>query len=442
MARIVAMMLQRDGYDVQTFNAPEDFLATLGAEHFDLLVTDLKMPRIDGVEVLRRAREATPDLPVVLITAHATVKTAVAAMRNGAFDYLEKPIDNDDCRAVVGRALDMTRLARENRYLRAELRSRYALDNIVATSDGMQQVLDLAKRAARSRATVLVTGDSGTGKELVARAIHYHSDRVGNAFVAVNCKAFAAGVLESELFGHEKGAFTGAARARPGIFERADGGTVFLDEIGDIDLDFQAKLLRVLQEREVRRVGGDTDHSVDVRVVAATNKHLQAEIAADRFREDLYFRLAVIPIKIPPLRERPADVLPLARTFFERMTADQGRHLTGWSQEVEAFLQSYDWPGNVRELENTLERGVVLAQGDRIELDDLLVTAAAQPQDAGPTATTETLQAVMDAAAAKAIRAALAETGGRKVEAAKRLGVERTTLYRLIRRLAIDDKIS
>src|SRR4029453_16256582 len=303
---------------------------------------------------------ADPELPVIVVTAHATVATALRAVRLGgfgyveepfgkdgvpaaggrapalraarlgAFDYVEKPFDNDELRALVARALEHGRLSRENRYLRAELRTRRGEGAIVAESPARRAVPDLGRRAARSTATVLVTGESGTGKELVARAVHVQSDRVAAPFVAVNCRALAPGVLESELFGHERGAFTGADRARGGLFERAAGGTLFLDEIGEIDRDFQGKLLRALQERTVQRVGGDTERQVDVRAVAATNRDLRTEVAQGRFREDLYFPLAVIPIHIPPLRERRDEVLPLARHFLAKTNADLGRRVTGW----------------------------------------------------------------------------------------------------------------
>jgi DNA-binding NtrC family response regulator len=391
------------------------------------------MPGPDGLEVLRRARALVPDLPVILVTAHATVQTAIAALREGAFDYVEKPFDNDELKALVRRAVDVGRLGRENRYLRAELRSRYAPDRIVAEGAAMRQVLDLVRRAARSRSTVLISGESGTGKELVARAVHYESDRVGKPFVAVNCKALAPGVLESELFGHERGAFTGADRARPGLFERAAGGTLFLDEIGEIDRDFQGKLLRALQERSVQRVGGDTERQVDVRTVAATNRDLRAEVADGRFREDLYFRLAVIPIHIPPLRERREDVLPLARHFLAKTNAELGRRVTGWAADVEAYFVRHAWPGNTRELENAIERGVVLARGEHIELGDLLLQAA--PERPGAADEVDgTLQAFLERAAADRIRTVLAEAGGVRAEAARRLGMDRTTLYRLMRK--------
>lgn len=430
MAQVLAMVLRRDGHTVDVFTDPAACLAALAANPYDLLLTDLRMPQMDGVALLKAARAATPGLPVILITAHATVQTAVEAMREGAFDYVRKPFENAECRALVNRALEMNRLARENRYLRAELTARFSLDRVIAVSPGMQAALDLARRAARSMATVLVTGESGTGKEVVARAIHVHSDRLGGPFVAVNCKAFADGVVDSELFGHEKGAFTGADRARPGIFEQANGGTVFLDEIGEIGPDVQAKLLRVLQTRALRRVGAQRETAVDVRIVAATNRVLEDDVATGRFREDLFFRLAVIPIHIPPLRERPEDVLPLARMFFENMCQAQSRRLKGWTPAVERWLATHGWPGNVRELENTIERGVVLARDDRITLDDLLVRA---PQSAATG-----LSDHLDRAAADHIRATLRATGGVRVEAARRLGIDRTTLYRLMQKYAIE----
>ncbi len=460
MAEILAMVL-RSGHDegeppplVETFTSPRAFLTALTRARaqeqadeppFDLLLTDLKMPRVDGVELTRRARAIDPELPVVLITAHATVETAVAAMKEGAIDYLTKPVDNTRCRQCVRQALARGRLARENRYLRAQLRHEHGLDTIVAVSPGMKAVLALARRAAASRSTVLISGESGTGKELVARAIHLHSRRVAQPFVAVNCKAFAESVLESELFGHVRGAFTGAAQGRRGVFERAAGGTLFLDEIGEVSLEFQAKLLRVLQEREVLPVGGERPRPVDVRILAATNRALQAEVAAGRFREDLYFRLAVIPIHIPPLRERPADILPLARSFLTRIAGELGRAapggsaITGWTPAVERWLAAHAWPGNVRELENTIERGVVLARGDRVELSDMVLgsSSAERPGAAAP-ARALSLQEHLDAAARARVEQALRDHDGVRVAAARELGVERTTLYRLMKRFGID----
>jgi len=433
MAEVVAAALRRAGHECETCASGEAALAALDERGADVVVTDWKMPEMDGIELLRRLHARRPGLAVVLLTAHGTVPSAVAAMREGAFDYVTKPFDNDELRAIVGRALELGRLERENRWLRQEVASRYAPDGVVAESARSRELLALVRRVAPSRATVLIQGESGTGKELVARLLHYWSERVGRAFVAVNLKAFAEGVLESELFGHEKGAFTGAVAARPGCFERADGGTIFLDEIGEIPPDFQAKLLRVLQEGEVLRVGGTQPRRIDVRVVAATNRVLRDEIAASRFREDLYFRLNVIPVQLLPLRARREDIVPLARHFLAHHAAEAGRRLA-FAPEAEEVLAAHAWPGNVRELENAVERAVVLARGESITPEDLLLEA---PADARAAAGDGTLQDSLDRAATARIRTALEAARGNRAEAARALGVDRTTLYRMMRRLGL-----
>jgi DNA-binding NtrC family response regulator len=432
MGQILVMILRRQGWDAEHFSEPTRLLDAFDAAPHDLVLTDLKMPGMDGLEVLARIKARSPDVPVILISAHGTVKSAVEAMRHGALDFIEKPFDNEAVVALVTRGLELTRLARENRYLRGQLQSRHSPDAIISGGPAMSAALELARRAARSKATALITGESGTGKELVARAIHWHSERVGGPFVAVNCKALAAGVLESELFGHVKGAFTGAQSARPGVFARADGGTLLLDEIGEVDDAFQAKLLRVLQEGEVLPVGADRAQKVDVRVVAATHRDLGAEVAAGRFREDLFYRLAVIPIHLPPLRERPEDILALARHFLVKWSQELGRPMRGWTPEVEAYLLRHAWPGNVRELAHAIERACVLAEGEVIELSEL----ALAPGRAAPRA--ETLEAVVDEATRRHIQATIARCGGKKLDAAERLGIDRTTLYRLMKRHGIE----
>jgi DNA-binding NtrC family response regulator len=432
MASVVAMALGRAGYEYETCSNGADALAALEVREADVVVTDWKMPQMDGVELLRRLHARRPGLPVILLTAHGSVPAAVAAMRDGAFDYVTKPFDNDELRSVVARALEMTRLQRENRYLRQEVASRYAPDAMVAESARSKELLDVVRRVAASRSTVLIQGESGTGKELVARLLHYWSDRVGRPFVAVNCKAFAEGVLESELFGHEKGAFTGAVAARIGCFERAAGGTLFLDEIGETRPDFQAKLLRVLQDGEVLRVGGTATRAVDVRIVAATNRVLRDEVAAGRFREDLFFRLNVIPIQLAPLRERREDILPLAHHFLDQHAAEARRQLS-FAPEAEQVMLAHAWTGNVRELENAVERAVVLARGDRIGPEDLLIEEVSAPRSAAA----GTLQEVLDEAAAARIRTALEAAHGQRSEAARALGIERTTLYRMMKRLGL-----
>jgi len=424
MVEIVSMILRRAGYEVRGFTEPEKLLDSLDAEPVELLLTDLKMPGLDGVQVLERARAKLPGLPVILFTAHATVKTAIAAMKRGAYDYVSKPFDNAELVGLVGRALDHARLRGDARYLGATGKTR-----IVAQSDAMKRVLSMVRRVAPSRSTVLITGESGTGKEVVARALHYFGSRADEPFVALNVKALSESVLESELFGHVAGAFTGARGDKPGVFERADGGTLLLDEIGEVSVDFQAKLLRTLQEREVQPVGATEARPVDVRLVAATHRDLAADVKAGRFREDLFFRLNVIPIHIPPLRERRDDVLPLARAFLARVAADEGRALRGWTPEVEAWLLGHDWPGNVRELQNAIERGAVLAIGDTIELADVEPGSASTGEEA-----TGTLAELLDRATAEHVRRVLADCDGKRVEAAKRLGIDRTTLYRLMRK--------
>jgi DNA-binding NtrC family response regulator len=433
MAGVVAMALGRAGYECETCSSGDEALAALEARGADVAVSDWKMAGMDGLELLQRLRAQRPDLPVILITAFASVPSAVAAMRAGAFDYVTKPFDNDELRAVVARALEMTRLERENRYLRQEIGTRYGPDAMIAASPRSLELLDLLRRVAPSRSTVLIQGESGTGKELVARMLHYWSERVGRPFVAVNCTAFAEGVLESELFGHEKGAFTGATVSRAGCFQRASGGTLFLDEIGEVGPDFQAKLLRVLQDGEVLPVGAAQPVAVEVRVVAATNRVLRDEVAAGRFREDLYFRLNVIPVHLLPLRERREDVLPLAHHFLARHTAEAGRRLAFAAETEQAFL-THPWRGNVRELENAVERAVVLARTDVVTPEDLLLD---ETSDGTRPATGDTLQHALDATTAERIRAALEAARGQRNEAARALGIDRTTLYRLMKRLAL-----
>ncbi len=446
MVEILRMVLTREGYDVEGFDRAARFHEAHARKTYDLLLTDLKMPDEDGLEVLKRARTQNPHLPIILMTAHASVPTAVAAMRDGAFDYVQKPFDNAELKALIQRALEVTRLHRENRYLRSELRTRYAPEGMVAESAAMREVLARCRRIAPTPSTVLITGESGTGKELVARAIHYASDHVDGPFVAVNCTAFAEGVLESELFGHERGAFTGATSARPGVFERANGGTLFLDEIGEVSDAFQAKLLRVVQEREVVRVGGSTPKPVDVRLVAATHRDLRAEVTVGRFREDFYFRLAVIPLHLPPLRDRREDILPLATHFLAKWNAELGRQVKRFTPEVIDYFMTSEWPGNVRELENSVERGVVLAEGDAITLLDVVAPGqAGQGETPALDSLREsagTLQAFLDRAATDYIRHTLRQTGGGRLEAARRLGVDRTTLYRLMRKFGLGDDAS
>jgi DNA-binding NtrC family response regulator len=433
MAEAIASALERSGHECVRFTDGREALEEVLGRVPDVVVTDWRMEGLDGLELLRKIHEKHPATAVILVTAYGDVPSAVAAMRAGAFDYVTKPFDNDELRGLVERALELRRLRQENRELRREiLGSRDA--EVVAESEAMKNVLELVDRAAPTRAPVLVLGESGVGKEIVARRLHFGSERVARPFVAVNAKALADSVLESELFGHEKGAFTGALAAHAGCFERAHGGTLFLDEIGEVSPSFQGKLLRALQEGEVQRVGASAPRKVDVRVVAATNRDLRAEVAAGRFREDLFFRLDVIRIVIPPLRERREDVLPLARYFLDRQARASGQERR-LSCEAEELLLAHGWPGNVRELSNAIERASVLGRGEEIRAEDLLLEP--RPIDAVASSGEGTLQEAVDRAVAERIRSALAEAKGRKAEAAARLGIERTTLFRWMKRLGL-----
>ena len=363
----LAEILKEEGYSVET--AADGFKGLSRFTDFgpDIVLTDLKMPGMDGVQLLKKVKEAEPGLPVIVMTAFGAVDTAVQAMRAGAVDYLTKPINADELLLVVERSLEQSRLRREALELRNQLSERYRFDTVIGSSPKMQQVFKVVAQVAPSRATVLLTGESGTGKELVAAAIHHRSTRSGAAFVKLHCAALAESLLESELFGHERGAFTGAERRREGRFEQANGGTLFLDEIGEISPATQVKLLRVLQEHEFERVGGNQTLQVDTRLIAATNRDLREMVADGRFREDLFYRLNVINIHLPALRERPSDIPALATHFLRRFAEENAKKVDNVSDAALARLVGYSWPGNVRELENVIERAVVLAENGVVE---------------------------------------------------------------------------
>jgi DNA-binding NtrC family response regulator len=437
--RLVSLLLG-EGYQVDSAPSAGDALARLEDTPYDVVLSDLAMPEMGGVELIRRARRRDPDTPVLVLTGQASVETAVEAMREGAFDYLRKTASAQELRAAVDRAAQHGSLAREVRRLRDEVERVRGTGEIVAGSEVMRQLLQLVERIAPSDASVLILGESGTGKELLARTLHRLSGRREAPFVAFDCSALAPTLLESELFGHERGAFTGAARARRGLFREAHGGTLFLDEIGDIAPEVQNKLLRVLQEREIKPVGGDHFVKVDVRIVAATNKDLRALVSRGAFREDLYFRLAVVPLRVPPLRERIED-LPLLTAHIltrRRPTGAAGqRWPKGVSPAALARLAAYEWPGNVRELENVLARAAILADGEEIEPADLpLGEAVARPVfDEGtlPEPRGRSLKDIVgDAVRAverRAIQDALRAEDGSPTRAAKRLGISRASLY-------------
>lgn len=433
LRRVVQLQLQTSGYEVELAATAEE--GVTASERADLVLTDLRLPGMSGLDFLDRMHAARPGLPVVLMTAYGSVETAVEAMKKGASDFLVKPFSLDHLTAVVAKALEFQALRDENQRLREELGGRYQLDSIVGRSAAMQDVFAVVLRAAPTRATVLLAGESGVGKDMIARAIHYHSPRKDKPFVKINCTAIPENLMESELFGYEKGAFTGANATKPGKFEQADTGTVFLDEIGDVPLAIQVKLLRVLQEREFERLGSNKTRHIDVRVVAATNVDLRRALEEGTFREDLYYRLNVLPINIPPLRERRDDIPYLADHFIRKHAAELGTAELPISAEAADKLMAYHWPGNVRELENVVERSLVLAMGSRLEAADIRLDMAPRSRTAAPVSGDPlflpegmTLDQYEDAI----IREAMRRAQGNKSHAARLLGLTRNALrYRL-----------
>ena len=445
---LMVQILAEDGHALIACSDGAEAMEQLDhAPEFDVVVSDIRMVDVDGLEVLDWVRKHAPETPVLLVTAFGNVDGAVDAIRRGAYDYISKPYDVNAIKLVVDRALRHRRLATENRRLKREIREKYALANVVGRSEGMLQVYKTAARVALTDATVLVVGESGTGKELVARAIHASSARAAGPFIAVDCGAIAEGVLESELFGHARGSFTGATGTRRGLFEEATGGTLFLDEIGDIGTRIQGQLLRVLQEGEIRRVGESAPVKVDTRVVAATNKDLGEAVKAGRFREDLFYRLNVVAIRIPPLRERREDIPLLAEHFAARHAGERGASLTTDAREA---LLLWDWPGNVRELENAVARALALNPGGTILPEDLpeavrerwrpdRAISARSPMIATPpplVAAPDPLIAdhpTLDELSRRYAERVLRDAGGNKTRAAEALGIDRKTLSRLLR---------
>ena len=370
---ILSAVLQDEGFETITANSGREALEALGNADVDLVLTDMKMQGIDGIELLERIKAKDPDLPVIMMTAHGTVEKAVEAMQKGAYNYLLKPFDNESLVLYVDKAVALFRVIKENRSLRNAFKAQYSFGNIIGKSKPMKAVFSLIEKVAPTSATVLIEGDSGTGKELVAKSIQFNSPRHDKPFIVVNCSALAENLLESELFGHERGAFTGAVSARKGRFELADRGTLFLDEIGELSPSLQVKLLRVLQEKVIERVGGTRPISVDIRLLAATNKHLKTETAEGRFREDLFYRLNVVHIELPPLKKRRVDIRLLAEHFIKKYAAERKSDIpvSGAEQDVYRLFEEYSWPGNVRELENVIERAMILCPGSTIGLSDL-----------------------------------------------------------------------
>ncbi len=362
---VLEALLGPEGYEILTAGSARDAIRLIQDSDLDLLITDMKMPGTSGMQLLEESKKIKPDLPVIMMTAYGTIEMAVEAMKKRAYDYITKPFQNEELKLTIKKALENYRLIKENRRLSQALSDRYKYGNIIGKSKPMQRIYEMISKVAQSKASVLITGPSGTGKELIAKAIHYESPRKERPFISVNCGALTETLLESELFGHEKGAFTGALSMKKGRFELADGGTLFLDEVGDMPPPLQVKLLRVLQEMEFERVGGTITIHVDVRVLSASNRNIKEVVAEGNFREDLFYRLNVINIEVPSLRERPEDIRLLVSHFIEKYRQDEGKERIELSPEVWKILYSYSWPGNVRELENVIERAVVL-KADRI----------------------------------------------------------------------------
>ncbi|MGK7344199.1 MAG: sigma-54-dependent transcriptional regulator [Candidatus Nitrospinota bacterium M3_3B_026] len=371
MTEFLEIMLGKEGYEVITASSAEEAMKVIEGRGMDLVITDINMPEAGGMAVLRRSMEAAPDVPVIMITAFASTDTAVEAMKIGAYDYITKPFRIDEIKLTIAKALERRRDKEEIKRLKEEVSQTYGMGGLLGKSEKMKKLFELIRKVAGSRSTILITGESGTGKELVAKAIHYLSDRKDKPFHSINCGAMPEQLLESELFGHQKGSFTGAHADKKGLLELSDGGTFFMDEVGEAPMSVQVKMLRVLQEREFKRVGGVKDIKVDIRVIAATNQDLEELIRAGRFREDFYYRLNIITIHIPPLRERREDIPLLASRFMERYAAEDGRPVRSISGEAMRLLENHYWRGNVRELENVIERAVVLASGSTIEAENL-----------------------------------------------------------------------
>jgi len=430
---VIADILREAGYEVDKAEDGRKAIRCVEDDFYDLVITDLNLPQVDGMKVLQYVVDQSPETMCVILTGYGTIKGSVEAIKMGAFDYITKPVKSDEILIVVEKALKFRQLERENTLLKQQLRRKYRFENFVGDSGPIQKVFELIERVADTDSTVLITGESGTGKELIAKAIHYNSHRQDNPMVVINCGAIPEELLESELFGHEKGAFTGAHKMRVGRFELANGGTIFLDEIGDMSPNLQVKLLRVLQEQKFERVGGTRTLEIDVRILAATNKNLISAVNRGRFRQDLFYRLNVIPIRVPPLRHRKPDIPLLLDFFIKKFNKQNRKRITGFSQEGLDCLMEYRWPGNVRELENLVERLIILSNGDQIELEDVPDSIKGKPSNV------ESIEVkipkdgiVFDQAVEeyekKLILQALAETNWVKTKAAKLLNINRTTL--------------
>ncbi|MFP4571911.1 MAG: sigma-54-dependent transcriptional regulator [Desulfobacterales bacterium] len=447
MREFLEIMLGKEGYEVKSAETGKQANAMLDKEAFDLVLCDIRLGDISGLDVLRKAKAVNPDTVVIMISAYATAENAVEAMNEGAYDYLPKPFDNDELRQTISKALELKTLSEEKNRIEDELRQSKHFDLLVGNSPRMKHIYEVIEQVAPTKSSVLITGESGTGKELIARAIHKQSNRADKPFVVINCGSIPETLMESEFFGYKKGAFTGANQDRKGLFEAADTGTVFLDEVGDLSPQMQVKLLRVVQERSFKPVGGNEDIDVDIRIIAATNKRLEDEVIEGRFREDLYYRLNVIEIKVPPLRERKVDLRPLAQHFLEKYSREAGKEMTKISSYAVDLLQKYDFPGNIRELENLIERSVALSTTNILLPDNLSLSIHKRRWiegienrrfDLDEVAKGVALDSILEEIERAYLEKALSCSGGNKNKAAELLGISfRSFRYRLSK-LGID----
>jgi len=431
------------GYDVEVFSNSEAMLKNMSAKP-DIILLDIMLPGLDGIETLQRIKQIDENLPVIMLSAQGSIEVAVDSLRDGAYDYFPKPIDQQRLELAVKNAIKSHDLTREIQSLKETVQREYSFENIITADPKMQDVFRLVTKVMNNTITVLIYGESGTGKELIARAIHYNGDRKDKPFVIVNCASIPRELLESELFGHERGSFTGAHQQKKGKFEIANGGTIFLDEVGELEMLLQAKLLRVIQEKEFERVGGTELIKTDVRIVSATNRDLKIAVEEKEFREDLYYRLNSFPIYVPPLRQRKGDVLVLAEYFINEFNKKLGKEIKGFTKRALKLIYEYDWPGNIREMENTIERCLIITENEVVDVEDLpshLRTAEnmASVDYAGPLFSNETI-VPFEKLKEEAIRHALKVTKGNIVEAAKRLHLGRATIYRLMEKYSIENR--
>lgn len=435
----LTIILEDEGYDCTAVEDGDAAIEAIDESSFDIIISDLKMPKTDGLGVLEHALQKSSETLTIIITAHATVETAIQALRKGAADYILKPLDFDEVLIRIENLLEHKNLVQENKYLREQIDKEYNFNHIIGESPAMKDVYKMVERVSQATSNVLVTGQSGTGKELVARAIHSNSDRAKKPFLAINCGAIPENLVESELFGHKKGAFTGAESDKEGIFVAANGGTVFLDEVAEIPLNLQVNLLRVLQEREVKPVGSNQHISFDTRIIAATNKDLEKEVEEGNFRDDLYYRLNVVEISLPPLQQRRDDIPLLVHHFLQKYNRELKRNLKGIASEAMGAMMAYEWKGQVRELENVIERAVLLGDGDYLTLDDLPAALRKPSGDQSFQMDNDKLDKAIQTFEKHHIQSVLKRTEGNKSEAARLLDIDPSTLYRKMERLGLSD---